>query len=48
MKLHHKDAFMVKIQYSISALHKSVQGATPQQLSGNLLITEKQVTKRSN
>lgn len=46
MKLHHKDAFMAQIQYSISALHKSLQGATPHQLSRNLLITEKQVIKK--
>lgn len=46
MKLQHKDAFMVQIQYSISVLQKSVQGATPHLLSWNLLITEKQVIKK--
>lgn len=46
MEAEHKDAFMVQIQYSFSVLHNSVHGATPYQLSRNLLITEKQVIKK--
>lgn len=46
MKLQHKDAFVVQIQYSICVLQKSVQGATPYQLPRSLLITEKQVIQK--
>lgn len=46
MKVQHKDAFMVQIQYSISVVHKSVHGAPPRQLSRNLSVTEKQVIKK--
>lgn len=46
MKAQHKDAFMVQIQCGISAVHKSVCGATQYQLSRNLLITEKRVIKK--
>lgn len=46
MKVHHKDAFIMHIQYRNSVLHKSVLGDTPYQFSRNLLITEKQVIKK--
>lgn len=46
MKVHHKDAFVVQIQYSNSVLHKSLLGDTPYQFSRNLLITEKQVIEK--